>query len=123
MIDWLKSGSTGTVFQADRVPPDDVLRVCYFCWLIIIILILLLDNVKKEAETKLPAPWIVVEDSDNLAVAIVENKTLSWTMHAEIQSDLSTFVPVLEIPAFHLNKNLECLHLKTFLSGLASRWL
>ena len=28
---------------------------------------------------------------------------------------------VFEIPAFHLNKSLECLHLKTFLSDFASR--
>ena len=100
------------MFQADRVLPNDVLRVCYYS----------VDDVKKEAEAKLPAPWIVVKDSDHsVTVGIVENKTL--TIHVEIQSHLPTFVSVSEIPTFHLNKNLECLHLKTFLSDLASRQL
>ena len=77
---------------------------------------------KKGAKTKLPALWSVVKDSDNSStVGIVENKTL--TIHVEVQSDLSTFVSVLEIPAFHLNKNLKRLHLKTFLSDLVSRQL
>ena len=77
---------------------------------------------KRGAKTKLPAPWIVVKDSHNSStVGIVENKTL--TIHVEIQSDSSTFVSVLEIPNFHLNKNLKCLHLKTFHSDLASRQL
>ena len=56
-----------------------------------------------------------------LWLGIVENKTL--TIHVEIHSDLSIFVSVSEIPAFHWNKNLECLHLKTFLPDLASRQL
>ena len=77
---------------------------------------------KKGTKTKLPAPWIVVKDSDNsVTVGIVENKTL--TIHVEVQSDLSTFVSVLEIPTFHLNKNLKCLHLKTFHCDLASHQL
>ena len=55
---------------------------------------------------------------NSLTVGIVEKKTL--TIHS-IKSDLSTYVSVFEIPAFHLNKSLECLHLKTFLSDFASR--
>ena len=96
------------MFQAEQVPLDQGLQVCYNS----------LDEMKK-AEAKLPAPWIGVGDSDtSLTLGRVENKTL--TVHVEVLSDLSTKVSVLEISAPHLNKGIECIHLKTCLSDLSS---
>lgn len=92
--------------QTQREPPLAVKKVC--C--------LTLQDVRKDV-TRLPSPWILLEnEQQNISFGIVDKSAVK--IYVAISFDLCSSVTVMGMPVPHLNRNLEGLRLKDYLSQL-----